>query len=404
MIHAFCRPVERITTLDVLWGLVLLGLLISQAFGPLAYPQPVHMLHLAHHPAELPVQFMIRLLVSGQFERMGSFLFGLGVYRCWGQAGPDGPGLDGPGRTDARLDGPGLDGHRIVRRLLIGLLGIGLGLSLLLRSVDLLVQYSLLGFTLLYFVNQSVVSLLSWMVGITLLAMLMLSIVGLLHPASVTSHGLFGWQSVRHWLLTGNSVSQDLSSVLSYELMMLGGLLVGKLAIVHPDQKLRVRLSLLQLGLLPTAFLLKGAWVVMALGLVVLPPRVIDYQFLLLSLSGFLGTLLLTGVYLLDVAINTRIAPSGWARWIGWIGRFGLSNYVFQSMLCTLLLYEYRIVAPGPLPAWGRGTIVVGIYSFQIGLSWLWRKHHRLGPLEWVCRYWLYGKAGPSNSVTTAKL
>ncbi len=54
MIHAFCRPVEQITTLDVLWGLVLLGLLISQAFGPLAYPQPVHMLHLAHHPAELP--------------------------------------------------------------------------------------------------------------------------------------------------------------------------------------------------------------------------------------------------------------------------------------------------------------------------------------------------------------
>ncbi|GAB3788768.1 DUF418 domain-containing protein [Spirosoma horti] len=394
MIHAFCRPVERITTLDVLWGLVLLGLLISQAFGPLAYPQPVHMLHLEHHPAELPVQFMIRLLVSGQFERMGSFLFGLGVYRCWGQAGPD-----GPGRTDARLDG-----HRIVRRLLIGLLGIGLGLSLLLRSADLLLQYALLGFTLLYFVNQSVVSLLSWLVGFTLLAMLMLSIVGLLHPASATSHGLFSWQSVRHWLLTGNSAYQDFSSVLSYELMMLGGLLVSKLGLLLPDARLKVRLSLLQVVILPAAFLCKGAWVVLALGLVVLPQWIVAYQPMILALCGFIGPLLLTGVYLLDVGINTRLAPSGWARWIGWIGRFGLSNYVFQSILCPLLLYGYEVVVSGPPTVWGRTGIIIGIYSFQIGFSWLWRKHHRLGPLEWVCRQWLFGKSGGSNSISTFTL
>lgn len=396
MVHAICRPSQRITTLDVLNGLTLLGLLIAQVY--LASPQAVHPLPLDDHPVDLPVQFFMQLLVSGQFERIGSFLFGLGFYRCGQKAG-----LADPGPAE-------LDANRVARRLLIGLLGIGLSLSLLFKSLDLLAVYALLGFTLLYFRNQSVLSLLTWIMGITGLAIGVPSCLGLLHFAGVSRPSLIDslnhfsmtsispglpkelldWQRLREWLLPGRSVSPVFLSVISYELMMLGGLLVGKLGMWHRDLKLRVRLALLLLVVFPLALLFKGAWVALSLGLVALPQRAMTYQPVLVALSGFLGTSLLTGVLVVDIGLNARLTPGGWTRWIGQAGQLCLTNYVLQSILCTLLLSGYALAVPGPLPFWGRTSIVVGIYAFQLGFSRLWGKHYRQGPLEWACRQWIY--------------
>lgn len=368
MIHPVCPPSERITTLDVLSGLVLLGLLITKAFAPLASSQHGHPLPLeAHHP-ELPVQFMIQLLVSGQFDRMGSFLFGLGFYRCWQQAS-----LESAGQA-------ALDAGRIVRRLLMGLLSVGLILSLLLRSADLLAQYALLGFTLLLIHKQSVSILLRWMVGVSGLVILGPSGLGLLHIARVIPQ------------------LQGFSTLLSYELLMLGGLLVGKLGLLPEDPRLRVRLSLLQLVLLPTAFLLKGAWVVLTLSLVALPRSLVAYQPELLLLGGFLGPLLLTGVYVLDVGLNARLSPSGWHGWPARVGQLCLTNYVLQSILCPLLLHGYGVEVSVPLPFLGRVGIVVGIFGVQLGFSRVWVKQYQQGPLEWVCCQWMASKWGQSDA------
>ncbi|RYD92358.1 MAG: DUF418 domain-containing protein, partial [Sphingobacteriales bacterium] len=264
------------------------------------------------------------------------------------------------------------DADRIARRLLIGLLGIGLSLSLLHRSVDLLAVYALLGFTLLYFRHQSVSNLLTWIVGFALLAIGVPGSLALLHPAG------------------GPLKGQDFSSWLSYELLMLGGLLVGKLGLRHQDSRLRVRLSLLQLGVFPVAFLIKGAWVVLSVGLVAIPQQVVDYQLVLLALCGFLGPTLLTGVYMLDMGLNARLIPTAWANRIGRVGQMSVTNYVFQSILCTLLVSGYGVAVFGPLTFWGRAGIVVGLYGFQLGFSRVWLKYYRQGPLEWVCRQWIY--------------
>lgn len=392
MVHSICRSSEQITTLDVLYGLVLLGLLITQAYGHFASLHPSHSLRLDERHPDLPVHFIVQLLASGQFERLGSFLFGLGFYRCWQRAGLDGPGMDGPG----------LDAQRIARQLLLLLLVIGLSLSLLLRSPDLLFQYALLGFTLLYFCRHSVSSLLYWMVGLAGLAILLPSLMSLL-PDPVVIHAPLSWQSLWEWLMPGRSVSKGFSSFLSYELMMMGSLLVSKLGIWPLDHRLRIHLSLLQVLLLPAAFVIKGAWVVLALGLVALPHSLVAYQPVLLALSGFWGSLLLTGVYLLDMGLNTRLIPWGKASWLGRVGQMGLTNYVLQLVLCPLLLYGYEVAVSGPIPLWGRAGIVVCIYTLQIGFSRLWRKHYRQGPLEWVCCQWIYNKWGQSNAVTMAK-
>lgn len=356
MTHVLCRPSKRVSILDVL-----LGLLIAQAHGQPVSSLPGHGLLLDGYHSNLPVHFLMQLLVGGQFDRMGSFLFGLGVYRCGQQA---------------RLTG--LDADRITQRLLIGLLGIGLGLSLLLRSVDLLVPFALLGFTLLYFQKQSVASLISWMAGIAGLAILILCCPFLPHSTGV------------------NRQAMAFSDYLSYELMMLAGLLVGKRGIEYQDARLRVRLSLLQVGLLPIAFLVKGAWVALTLGLVSLPPGLVAYQAMVLSVSGFLGTSLLTGAYILDVGINASLTRWGWTRWPARVGQMSVTNYVLQSALCALMVYGYGAAVSGPIPVWGRAGIAVGIYLIQIVLSRFWFKRYGQGPLEGVGRQWLYYKVGPS--------
>ncbi|GAB4022198.1 DUF418 domain-containing protein [Spirosoma koreense] len=372
MVPTVCRSSERITTQDALWGLVLLGLLMAQAFGQPAIPQPGHGLPLNHHHPELPAQFILHLLVSGQFERLGSFLFGLGFYQGWGQI------------RLARLNA----GH-IARHLLLMMLGIGLGLSLLLGSVDLLCKYALLGLTLLYFMNQSVASLLKWLVGLIGLVILVPGSVALLDPGGMTPHTMLSGPSFKDWLLASHSVSRGFAATISYELMLLGGLLVGKLGLLSPNTQLRVRLSLLQIGVLPLAFLCKGAWVALSLGLVALPGRLLGYQPLLLSLCGFWGALLLTVVYLLELGVNSRWGSQRWVSWPARIGQLSLTNYLIQSILYPLLLYGYGQADSGLPPVWGRAILVMGIYGFQLGFSWLWTKRYRLGPLEWLFRQWL---------------
>ena len=382
--HASCRPLEQTTSLNVLSGLVLLGVLITQTF---AFPPLGHLFPLGSHRAELPGHFLMQLLVSGQFERMGSFLLGVGLYRGWRQARLEGPGLEGPSRE-------GMDAGRLIRRGLTGLLGLGLGLSLLRGAVDLLLVYALLGFTLLYFVNQSVRSLLSWLVVLALVAIGVPGSVRLLYPDGMTTPSLVGWPVLSEWLFSDRSVSQGFGPTVSYEVLLLAGLLVGKLGMSQQDARLRVHLSLLQVVILPVAFGLKGAWVVLALSLVVLPQELVVYQPELLALSGFFGPLLLTGVYLLDMWVNIRSTPSGWTRWLGRVGQLSVTNYSLQSLLCPLFLHGYEVALSGPPTVWGRVALVVVIVALQIGFSWLWGKHHRQGPLEWICCQWMVANGG----------
>ncbi len=71
-------------------------------------------------------------------------------------------------------------------------------------------------------------------------------------------------------------------------------------------------------------------------------------------------------------------------------GRMALTNYLFQSLLCSLVFFGYG------LGHWGMGRahqvlFVVVVFAFQIALSHLWLRSFRFGPMEWLWRaitYW----------------
>jgi uncharacterized protein len=79
---------------------------------------------------------------------------------------------------------------------------------------------------------------------------------------------------------------------------------------------------------------------------------------------------------------------------IGAVGRMALSNYLFQSIVCTTIFYSYGLGLYGQVsPALGLLLTLV-IYIVQVIISNAWLKSYSFGPVEWVWRRLTYGKQG----------
>jgi uncharacterized membrane protein YeiB len=66
------------------------------------------------------------------------------------------------------------------------------------------------------------------------------------------------------------------------------------------------------------------------------------------------------------------------------VGRMALSNYLFQSFICTTLFYSYGLGLYGKVgPALGMSLTLV-VFLIQIILSVWWLHRFQIGPMEWV--------------------
>jgi uncharacterized membrane protein YeiB len=71
------------------------------------------------------------------------------------------------------------------------------------------------------------------------------------------------------------------------------------------------------------------------------------------------------------------------------VGRMALTNYLMQSIVCSLYFYGYG------LGQWGMGratqvVFVVVVFALQVCLSHWWLARYRFGPAEWVWRALTY--------------
>lgn len=73
-------------------------------------------------------------------------------------------------------------------------------------------------------------------------------------------------------------------------------------------------------------------------------------------------------------------------------GRMALTNYLLQSLVCSLLFYGYGLGWYGEVDRWGQVQIALWIFAAQVALSPLWLRHFRYGPLEWLWRGLTYGQ------------
>lgn len=154
-------------------------------------------------------------------------------------------------------------------------------------------------------------------------------------------------------------------------------------------------------------FFKRTFWVSMTLGfglnifLVILrfvlfkpPPTLIDV--ILFRSINFLAPFFITVFYMTGVVLLWR--KERWKKILtplAAVGRTALSNYFFQSIVCSFIFYSFGFALFGKVGPLAGLLVVAGIWAIQIPLSVWWIRHFRFGPVEWLWRSLTYWKRQP---------
>jgi uncharacterized protein len=77
------------------------------------------------------------------------------------------------------------------------------------------------------------------------------------------------------------------------------------------------------------------------------------------------------------------------------VGRTAFTNYIMQSMICTLLFYGYGFGLFGRMDITSQLVVVGAVWFLQMVISPFWLKYFQFGPLEWAWRSLTYWKIQP---------
>jgi uncharacterized protein len=399
---------ERILYIDILRGMALFGILAANMRG---FSAPAALYgnigHLFHDGADVIAQGFIDIFIQGKFVTLFSFLFGLGFAVQMSRAESRG----------ARFMG-------FYPRRLMALAIFGLIHGILIWWGDILLTYSVAGALLLFFRNRSQKVLLRVAFGIFVALPL---VFGGFSIAGALGHGP---------LARINNTPFDMSKVSPIIATYAHGTV---LQIMHQNW-LRWRLD----GLPSTLFsiyalclFLAGMWVYRS-GII---DRLGEYKPLLKRICaicipfgiaanigvvlaqhhdkaahpilwGFLGNGLdLPAAHLLSLGYASGLAVliqnPAWLRRLSpfaAVGRMALTDYLMQSVVCTLFYYSFVTGLYGRVgPAMGLIPTVV-LYGAQVVFSNWWLSKYRFGPMEWVWRGMTYGKFPAMRRASIAPL
>ncbi|MBO9715491.1 MAG: DUF418 domain-containing protein [Pseudoxanthomonas sp.] len=344
---------------------------------------------------------LVYFFVQGKFIALFSLLFGMGFAMMVQRA------------EAARRPFTGMYWRRS-----LALLGIGLAHALLLWSGDVLVTYALLALLLPAFREAPAGMLAGLGLACYLVAPALLLGLGVLSgqvpdwDAGMLEQGRAMDAMLQAQRLAYGSGSyavavaqrvRDLGLTLSNLLvtapMVFGMFLLGAAFLrggviqrpdLHPRLYRRLRLVVLPLGVL-----------VMLASFLLEPTSSFDVFSLRQSLAqalAIVASLMMCLGYLAWV-MHALQAPSG-ARWLGRLapaGRMALSNYLAQSLVCTLLFYGYGLGLFERLPRFWQVPFALGLFALQVLYSRWWLARFRFGPAEWLWRSITYWQLQPTR-------
>lgn len=116
----------------------------------------------------------------------------------------------------------------------------------------------------------------------------------------------------------------------------------------------------------------------------------------LADLVAAMGPVVLAIGYAASLAwLALRNAGARWLMPLAHVGRTAFSNYIAQSLIFGTIFFGYGLGAFGRVSVASAFGLGVAVYSLQAGASTLWLSRYRFGPLEWLWRVLMYGKAQP---------
>ncbi|RAK19529.1 uncharacterized protein B0I26_106153 [Anoxybacillus vitaminiphilus] len=380
---------ERIEAIDMMRGLAILGIFFvnMQDFNsPVMYLKPGSWWK---EPLDHWTEVFIDIFAQASFYTLFSFLFGFGMVIF-----------------QERALAKGYSFPKLFCRRLLVLLGLGCIHAFLIWHGDILISYALLGFVLLLFHQMSPRGLLVWALLLLIVPNSMISV--LLGFAVLLGEGdssafydeklayqalenyrdgtwfdIF-WQRWNDWMYVNGSLAGVFFLFISLlPLFLLGAYFAKKRWFVDVEKH---------------SAKLKKIWImtcIIGFSFKLLPYLTANNIFTEYMQDAFGGSA--TAVfYAASVVIFSQ--KTFWKKIfapLAVIGRMSLSNYLFQSVLCTLLFYNYGLGWYGRVRPFYGLLLTIVIYCLQIVLSKLWLKYYRIGPVEWIWRTLTYGRKQP---------
>lgn len=402
---------ERAKILDVIRGFALGGVFLSNVFvwmSGMIFMTRDQVMAQFSTPLGKVIEPIFSIFVGGKFMTMFTFLFGLGLAVQFS-------------RAEVRQDSAT---KRYVRRCLaLVLLGV-LHLTFLWYG-DITHQYAIIGLLVLLFRNRSPKTLFIWGLLLTLLVVpaaiwVQFSLPKYLYSKEVAEAAdtarmaeyeafsvqiLEGFKSSSYLTIIKSNlkmyVHQTLSPiVIAYDFANLGnfllGLAIGRLGWFQ-DVPAHRRAFKHLLGwnlLIAVVSFATTALIHVFIGKGKGPPADLHIAYsIIMPIGRNLMTVSLAIVYMSAIAllyqrnffqrIFSIYAP---------IGRMAVTNYFMQSAIGLFVFSGIGFGIMGDLRL--RWVIVMPIvmFCFQMLFSWLWLRHFRFGPVEWISRSLTYGK------------
>ena len=390
---------ERILALDLLRGVALAGILIMniQSFSmpSAAYINPTAYGDLTAWNKW--VWIISHLVASGKFMSIFSILFGAGVLIFIENAISRG---DHAARLHFR---------RMGWLLLFGMIH-----GYLLWSGDILVCYSLCGMLIWFFRNRSADRLLRAAFIFFLIPMLLGilwaftmpfwdagSVESMLETWSPDAKSISlivermrgGWLEqmkvrVPHTISMQTTVFMAETAWRVISMMLLGMFLLKREVLTAKrSRSFYTRMTLIGLfsGYLLSAI---GVWMNFHKG------WTLEYSMFLGGQFNYVGSLAVALGYIgLLMLIVKSDRFQVFTRAFSALGRTAFSNYIFQTLICTLIFYGTGLGLFGSVERKYHLLIVFGIWILQILLTTLWLNRFRQGPLEWLWRRLSYRRS-----------
>jgi uncharacterized protein len=106
-----------------------------------------------------------------------------------------------------------------------------------------------------------------------------------------------------------------------------------------------------------------------------------------------LMNLLVASSYIMIVMIlATSKGSSKLLMPLSFVGRMSLTNYIFQSIIFSVLFYGWGFGLFGSQKPSEIICYAVMLFIFQVILSSIWFNYYKQGPLEWTWRKLSYNK------------
>jgi len=392
---------ERISSIDILRGIALLGILIMniQSFSMImaAYLNPTAYGDLSG--VNWWVWTLSNVVANEKFISIFSMLFGAGIVLM-------------TGRAEAMGVSPrGLHTRRSIWLIVIGLLH-----AYLLWYGDILFTYGVCA--LIVFAGRKASPKKLIVIGLILFSVAFVLFM-------FFGFSLQFWpeqnraESMQNWLPTAEQVAEELAAYRGTWLeqmsqripsaialqtfiflilegwrvcgLMLLGMALFKMGVFSAERSRRFYAAMVGIGYgIGLPLVITGVVKNFAAG------WTFDYSMFFGSQFNYVGSLFVALGHIGLVMLCCKSGAFGRLKTVlAAFGRMAFTNYLMQTVICTTIFYGHGLGLFGYVERWQQILFVLAIWIVQLIYSPLWLRKYRFGPAEWVWRSLTYGRRQP---------